>query len=158
MFSTFGSAPSIFTVCSAPFSRQPCKTSLNNLLNSSRVNRLFYCTVRILCSTSSIIDFRIFHNCFSNVARVPEEAGRLITLIFSSFPPTSFQFVTFPVKISCTCCTVKLSTFTSLFTTSANAIPATLLSTNSFALSASFILSADGTSELPIGLHQKLLG
>ena len=36
---------------------------------------------------------------FWNVALVPEDSGRVTRTIFSSGPPTSFQFVVFPVKM-----------------------------------------------------------
>ena len=53
---------------------------------------------------------------FWNVALVPDEVGRVTKTMSSSGPPTSFQFVVFPVKISINCCLVKSLTPTSLFT------------------------------------------
>ena len=89
---------------------------------------------------------------FLNVALVPEDSGRVIRTIDSSAPPTSFQFVILPVKISVSCCFVRFLTppaVTSLFTIGAIVTTHTLWSTSCDAFEASSF-SAASTSELPI--------
>ena len=89
---------------------------------------------------------------FLNVALVPEDSGRVISTIASSAPPTSFQFVILPVKISVSCAFVRFLTplaVTSLFTIGAIVTTHTLWSTSAEAFVASSF-SAASTSELPI--------
>jgi hypothetical protein len=45
-----------------------------------------------------------------NVARVPDEAGRMIRTIAWSGPPTCFQFVVTPVQMSVACWVVRFVT------------------------------------------------
>ena len=76
----------------------------------------------------------------------------MISTIASSAPPTSFQLVIFPVKISVSCAFVRFLTppaVTSLFTIGAIVTTHTLWSTSSAALAASSF-SAASTSELPM--------
>src|SRR4051812_45953085 len=47
---------------------------------------------------------------FLKVARVPDDAGRMIRTIAWSGPPTSFQFVVLPVQMSVACWVVRLVT------------------------------------------------
>ena len=83
----------------------------------------------------------------SKVAREPELAARLIIEMARSLPPTSFQLVTWPVKMLRSCSVVRLSTSTSLFTMTAKPATATLWSTRAEALIPSF--SSANTSEFP---------
>ena len=89
---------------------------------------------------------------FWKVALVPEDVGLVTRTMLSSGPPTSFQFVVFPVKMSMSCCFVRSSTppsLTSLFTIGAIVTTHTWWSTSSFACASSSFADAS-TSELPM--------
>ena len=76
----------------------------------------------------------LLRTIFLNVARVPEEAGRRITTIGISGPPTAFQFVVLPVQMSAAWAVVRFVTpVTPLLVTMIQPCLATMWSTRASA-------------------------
>src|ERR1700722_2960177 len=70
---------------------------------------LTFCTTVPVASSIWVVLLRsvLPMSVFTKTARVPELGGRLITVIARSFPPTSFQLVVFPAKMSWICFDVR---------------------------------------------------